>query len=147
MHVKPKSFLPIISGLVFVFLAVLVIFSDLPSKNLFQRFEKISGQKVTQSGEETKVVDQNLPETEEVFLDIVSPKDKDTVSSSSLSIKGTTVEAADVFINEKETKADKDGNFSVNITLEEGENILTIIMNDSLGNYIEKQLTVTLESF
>ena len=147
MNVKPKSFLPIVSGLVFVFLAVLVIFSDLPSKNLFQRFEKISGQKVTQSGEETKVVDQNLPETEEVFLDILSPKDKDTVSNSSLNIKGTTIASAELFVNDKETKADKDGNFSVNITLEEGENILTIIMNDSLGNYIEKEVTVILESF
>ena len=147
MHVKPKSFLPIISGLVFVFLAVLVIFSDSPSKNLFQQFEKISGQKVIQNEEETKVVDQNLPETEEVFLDILSPKDKDTVSNSSLNIKGTTIASAELFVNDKETKADKDGNFSVNITLEEGENILTIIMNDSLGNYIEKEVTVILESF
>jgi len=147
MTVKPKSFLLIVSGLVFVFLAVLVIFSDSPSKNLFQRFEKISGQKVIQNEEEIKVVDQNLPETEEVFLDIVSPKDKDTVSSPFLAVKGTTVASAELFINDKEARADKDGNFSVNITLEEGENILTIIMNDSLGNYIEKQLTVTLESF
>ncbi|MBU0998420.1 hypothetical protein KJ570_02750 [Patescibacteria group bacterium] len=147
MTVKPKYFLLVISGLIFVFLALLVIFSDLPDKNLFQKFEKISGQKVTQNEEEIKVVDKNLPETEEIFLDIVSPKDMDTVSSSLLTIKGTTVASAEIFINDKETKADKSGNFSVNITLEEGENILTIIMNDSLGNYIEKQLTVTLESF
>jgi len=147
MTVKPKYFLLIVSGLVFVFLALLVIFSDLPGKNLFQKFEKISGQKVIQNEEEIKVVDQNLPEAEEVFLDIESPKDKDTVSSSLLNIKGTTVAGAELFINDKEDKADKDGNFSVNITLEEGENILIIIMNDSQGNYIEKQLTVTLKSF
>ncbi|MFH1971012.1 MAG: hypothetical protein ABIJ05_01355 [Patescibacteria group bacterium] len=147
MTVKPKYFLLVISGLIFVFLAVLVIFSDLPNKNLFQKFEKISGQKVIQNEEEIKVVDENLPETEEIFLDIISPKDMDTVSSSPLTIKGTTVASAEIFINDKETKADKNGNFSVNITLEEGENILTIIMNDSLGNYIEKELTVTLESF
>ena len=147
MTVKPKYFLLVISGLIFVFLAVLVIFSDLPNKNLFQKFEKISGQKVIENEEEIKVVDENLPETEEIFLDITSPKEKDTVTSSLLTIKGTTVAGAEVFINDKETKADKNGNFSINVPLEEGENILLVIMNDDLGNYIEKQLTVTLESF
>ncbi|MFH1898904.1 MAG: hypothetical protein ABIJ82_00320 [Patescibacteria group bacterium] len=147
MTVKPKYFLLVISGLIFVFLAVLVIFSDLPNKNLFQKFEKISGQKVIENEEEIKVVDQNASETGEVFLHITSPKDKDTVTSSLLTIKGTTVAGAEVFINDKETKADKNGNFSINVPLEEGENILLVIMNDDLGNYIEKQLTVTLESF
>jgi len=147
MTVKPKYFLLVISGLIFVFLAVLVIFSDLPNKNLFQKFEKASGQKVIQNEEEIKVVDESTEETEEIFLDITSPKDMDTVSSSLLAVKGKTVAGADVFVNDKETKADKNGIFSLNVTLEEGENVLTVIMNDDLGNYIEKQLTVTLESF
>jgi len=147
MIVKPKYFLLIISGLIFVFLAVLVIFSDLPSKNLFQKFEKISGQKVIQENEEIKVLDQNALESEEVFLNIESPKENDVVSSSLLKVTGKTVANAEVFVNDKETKADKNGNFFINVTLEEGENILTIIMNDSLGNYIEKELIVTLESF
>jgi len=147
MTVKPKYFLLVISGLIFVFLAVLVIFSDLPNRGLFQKFEKASGQKVIQSEEEIKVVDENTLETEEIFFNITSPKDMDTVSSSLLTVKGQTVAGAEVFVNDEETKADKSGNFSLNITLEEGENVLTIIMNDDLGNYIEKQLTVTLESF
>jgi len=147
MTVKPKYFLLVISGLIFVFLAVLVIFSDISNKNLFQKFEKISGQKVTQNEEEIKVIDSNVSGDDQVFLNITSPKDMDTVLSSILTVKGTTVAGAEIFINDKETKADKNGNFSLNITLEEGENILTIIMNDSMGNYIEKDLTVTLESF
>lgn len=147
MTVKPKYFLLLISGLVFVFLAVLVIFSDLPNKNLFQKFEKISGQKVVQTESEIKVVDQNNMNNDEVFLEITSPIENDVVSSSLLLVRGKTVANAEIFVNDKETKANNNGDFSLNITLEEGENVLTVTMNDSQGNYIEKELTVTLESF
>lgn len=147
MTVKPKYFLLLISGLIFVFLAILVIFTDLPSTSLFKKFENISGQKVIQNESEVKVIDKNTLETEDVYLEITSPKENDVVSSSLLSIKGRTVANAEIFVNDKEAKANKNGDFSINITLEEGENILTIIMNDSLGNYIEKELIVTLESF
>lgn len=147
MNIKPKYFLLIISALIFVFLAILVIFSDFPSLNLKQKFENLSGQKVIQNESETKVVDQNTLDSDEVFLEITSPKENDVVSSSLLLVKGKTVVNAEVFVNDKETKADQNGNFSFYINLEEGENNLIIIMNDSKGNYIEKELTVTLESF
>jgi cytoskeletal protein RodZ len=146
MSVKPKSLLLLLSGLVFVLLALLVIFSDLSDVNPFKNFERISGQKVTTTESETKVID-NQTDSEKVFLNITAPLDKSVVKSASLLVKGQTVANAEVFVNDKETKADKNGNFSLYVTLDEGENTLTVIMNDSLGNYIEKEITVTLESF
>ena len=145
MSIKPKSFLLIFSALVFVFLAIIVIFSDFSRVSLVQKFENISGQKVIQSENETKVVDQNSQE--DIFIELTSPKDKEVVKSSLLNIKGKTIKNAEVFINEKETKADALGSFSASLSLDEGENTIIISANDSLGNYIEKEITVTLESF
>lgn len=145
MTIKPKSFLLIFSALVFVFLAIIVIFSDFSKVSLVQKFEKMSGQKVIQSENETKVVDPNSEE--EIFIELTSPKDKDVVKTSLLNIKGKTVKNAEVFVNDKETKANALGAFSANLTLDEGENTIIISANDSLGNYIEKEITVTLESF
>jgi len=147
MTIRPKSFLLILSALVFVILAILVIFSDFSSSNLIKKFETVSGQKVVQTESETKVIDQSTTNSEELFLDITSPQDNSVVSNPILTIKGTTVNNAEIFINDKETKSKADGTFSTTVTLEEGENILTIVMNDSLGNYIEKELAVSLESF
>ena len=147
MTIRPKSFLLILSALVFVILAILVIFSDSSSSNLVKKFESISGQKVVQTESETKVIDQSTTNSEELFLDITSPQDNSVVSNPILTVKGTTVDNAEIFINDKETKSKADGTFSTIVTLEEGENILTIVMNDSLGNYIEKELAVSLESF
>jgi len=146
MSVKPKSFLLLLSGLVFVLLALLVIFSDFSDINPFKKFERLSGQKVVTTNSETKVTE-GKTDPEKVFINITSPLDKSVVKSASLLVKGETVANAEVFVNDKETKADKNGNFSLYLTLDEGENTLTVIMNDSLGNYIEKEITVTLESF
>lgn len=145
MAVKSKTFLLIFSALAFVFLALIVIFSDFSKTSLIQKFEKISGQKVTQTENETKVLDQNSQE--DIFINLDSPKDKEIVKTPLLNVKGKTVKNAEVFVNDKETKADSLGSFLVSLTLDEGENIIVISANDNSGNYIEKEITVILESF
>lgn len=79
-------------------------------------------------------------------LEIETPQDKAVVSSKTILIKGKTAPLADVFINEKETKSDSQGNFSFNYSLDEGENELIIAANDNNGNYAEKVLTVELKT-
>lgn len=79
-------------------------------------------------------------------LDIISPKDGDTVNEAKVTIKGKTAAYADVSINEADVIADKEGNFSGTIELTEGENIIIIVTNDANGNYLEKELTLTLDS-
>ncbi|MBI3397153.1 hypothetical protein HY045_01610 [Candidatus Woesebacteria bacterium] len=81
----------------------------------------------------------------EISLTINTPQDGATINSSSVVVGGTTVPGADVFINDQETKADPSGKFSMQISLDQGENVISVAVNDASGNYSEKELTVTSE--
>ncbi len=84
-----------------------------------------------------------IPPSTKIALSISSPSNGATVTKSSLKVKGKTTAGAEVFVNELETKADADGNFSVSITLDEGENFIIVMANDASGNVAEAELTVT----
>ena len=90
--------------------------------------------------------DRETIETSNLLLEITSPKDKSTVSSLIIRVEGKTAVNAEVFVNEKELKADILGNFSIDYELFEGENDIFVSANDSQGNYAEKTITVYLES-
>lgn len=90
-------------------------------------------------GEKTK--------TSQLFLEITNPEDGSSVADESLLIQGKTLVKAEVFVNEIEARADVNGNFSVKIGLDEGENLINILVNDLDGSYIEKQISVSLETF
>lgn len=77
-----------------------------------------------------------------ISLTVSSPANNTTTSSESITVKGKTVAGAEVFVNDVETRADASGNFSVTITLDEGENYILVVVNDALGNYSEKELTI-----
>lgn len=79
-------------------------------------------------------------------LDISSPVDGLTVTTPSLTVKGKTAPGAEVFVNEKETAADVQGNFTVAITLEEGDNYIVIMVSNQDGNSAEKELTVIYDT-
>lgn len=78
-----------------------------------------------------------------IALAISSPANNITVTSSSLVVRGKTAPKAEVFVNDAETKADASGNFSVTLTLDEGENYILVVANDANGNFSEKELTIT----
>lgn len=79
-------------------------------------------------------------------LTVTSPANGATVTSTRLTIQGKTKAGADVFINDLETKADAGGNFSVTLTLDQGDNPIVVSANDADGNVAEKELTVYYES-
>ncbi len=81
------------------------------------------------------------------FLTITSPKDGATQSSKYLTVKGKTTPGADVFVDDKEGKADTNGEFSIAIVLDEGENTILVVANDASGNHQEQDLTITVASF
>jgi FlaG/FlaF family flagellin (archaellin) len=85
--------------------------------------------------------------TQPLFLEITSPEDGATVSETKILLKGKTAAGVEVFINELEIKSNTNGDFSANLNLEEGENIIDVVVNDSLGNYLEKEITVSCETF
>lgn len=78
-----------------------------------------------------------------ISLLISSPLNGATVTRSSLTVRGKTAANAEVFVNELETKADASGNFSISVTLDEGENYIIVMANDAAGNVAEAELTVT----
>lgn len=79
------------------------------------------------------------------FLNVVSPVDQEIVRTKSLNVLGETTPGAEVFVNDKEVKANSEGDFSVNLSLEEGDNTIVVISNDKDGNYIEKEITIIYE--
>jgi len=86
------------------------------------------------------------PVAEGLTLKITEPKENVTYSGLSIKVSGKTNANAEVYVNDIQTKADSFGNFSVNYNLDEGENLLTIVANDSAGNYAEKEITVFLQT-
>lgn len=80
---------------------------------------------------------------QKINIDITEPKNGSTTTVANILVKGQTVPNADVIVNEKEFKADTQGNFSTTITLDEGENTIYVAANDENGNFAEKEITVT----
>lgn len=79
----------------------------------------------------------------QITLNVASPQDGATVSDANISVSGKTLPGADVFVNETELTADANGNFSTQLTLDEGENTISVSANDNSGNSAEQELTVT----
>jgi hypothetical protein len=78
-----------------------------------------------------------------LVLQLTAPINNSVVSTSSIVVKGKTAPLADVFVNDKETKADANGLFSLSMTLDEGENTILVVANDSDGRVGETEATVT----
>lgn len=76
----------------------------------------------------------------------ISPSDHSTVTSPYITLRGKTVAGAEVFVNDNETVADSQGNFSVQLTLDEGENPIMIVANDASGSVGEAEITITYEA-
>jgi len=80
-----------------------------------------------------------------LFLTILSPSSNQTVSDTSILVKGMTAPQTPVMINEFELTADSQGNFSKSLPLDEGENYINIIAYNSEGQVVEKELVITRE--
>lgn len=82
---------------------------------------------------------------ETILLNIDTPKEGDVLKVAKLVVKGTTVPYADVSVDDTDTKADAKGNFTLTLTLDEGENIINVLAIDKNGLSSEKEITVTYE--
>ncbi|MBI3385216.1 hypothetical protein HY030_03435 [Candidatus Gottesmanbacteria bacterium] len=83
--------------------------------------------------------------TGEIFLTISEPVDKATVKSPTIIIKGKTVPNAEISINDQTLPANANGDFSAQVSVEEGDNFFSITANDQNGNSSEKEIMVTYE--
>jgi hypothetical protein len=82
------------------------------------------------------------PVVRRITLTMSSPVSGATVSTSTIAVSGKTAPNAEVFVNESETRADASGNFSVQMSLDEGDNYIIVVANDADGNAAEAELTV-----
>ncbi len=83
------------------------------------------------------------PVPNDITLTITSPQNGAQVSTPTITVSGKTVPNADVSVNDQDLTADAQGNFSTTITLEDGDNNLSITAADSTGQSSEAELTVT----
>lgn len=81
-----------------------------------------------------------------LMVQIISPSDQSAVTSSYITLRGKTVAQAEVFVNDIETVADANGDFSVGLTLDEGDNPIMVVANDQAGNVGETEITVNYET-
>ncbi|MGB9883010.1 MAG: hypothetical protein ACPLRN_00635 [Microgenomates group bacterium] len=86
------------------------------------------------------------PVNQGLTIEVVEPKPNSVYKSSQIKVVGKTSPLAEVFVNDKQGKADNQGNFSINYQLDEGENLLTISASDQAGNYAEKEIVVNLQT-
>jgi hypothetical protein len=86
-----------------------------------------------------------FPTIAQIPLTVTAPSSGSTVTTPIVTLKGKSSPKADVFINDKDTVADSQGNFSVTLTLEEGSNEIIISANNADGSYSEQVITVTYD--
>lgn len=142
-----KKIYLILVPLVIIILAAFLISSKTAKKIPSEKKEqsKISISEKT-SKENTPSVDKSLnSDYQGIELNIIEPKNESVASVSSILVKGKTVPNADVFVNEIELKAGKDGNFSTAFPLYEGDNSILVSANDESGNYSEKEIIVNYQ--
>lgn len=77
----------------------------------------------------------------QIFLNITSPDNGTLTNKRYIEIIGTTEENAYVLVNGINVK-NINGTFTINITLNEGKNEISIIVEDKAGNKIEKIIVI-----
>lgn len=81
----------------------------------------------------------------EISLNIISPVNGAVVTASPIVVRGVTVPKAEVSVNDKDVVADASGNFSVNLTLDEGDNYVAVVAVDAEGKTANLEFKVTYE--
>jgi hypothetical protein len=99
------------------------------------------GNQSTYSRTEVVIFDTTAPE-----LTITAPGPSGSTNSSlsqTITISGTTETGSRVFVKDRLARVDSEGHFSVNISLAEGDNSVTVTATDPSGNSTSQSLTVT----
>ncbi|MFA6081149.1 MAG: hypothetical protein WC741_01960 [Patescibacteria group bacterium] len=128
----------------FILVLVIILFSYFQKNNpivksIIDSKKGLNKDSISGAGKPTPVF-------KKIFLQVDEPKSNTTVNNPIINISGKTIANAYIFINEQELKADVNGNFTSATTLEEGENYILIVASDDLGNNVEKDILVNLET-
>lgn len=140
MKFNSKNLLIFLAVIVFIILAFFAVYSKKSSVS-----SPNNNVPTSSSGVESESANSEV-NVSEISLEITSPKDGEILTKSPVLLTGTTLKGADVFVNDAEAKADEDGNFEVSVPLEEGENEIFVVVNDSEGSYAEGSVKITLNT-
>lgn len=107
-----------------------------------------TAQMIYPSGSVTPTGAQQKPSAETgyqagITLTINSPANGLAVATPNVTITGKTAPNAEVFVNDATGRADVNGNFSISIALDEGDNTIVVTANDANGNSAEAEVTVS----
>ena len=78
-----------------------------------------------------------------LFLTILEPANESIVETSTVIIRGKTVADAIISVNGEPVDVGTSGNFSWQVTLDEGPNVFDIIATDEDGNEVDAQLVIS----
>ena len=78
------------------------------------------------------------------YLEVTQPADNSIINIGTVEVMGRTSPEAVVSVNDEIAVADTQGTFVVTVALEEGPNIIEVIVSDDEGNEARASLTVTL---
>lgn len=79
-------------------------------------------------------------------LTVIQPSTNQTVTTNSVVVSGKSAPNADISVNEKDIKADAQGNFSTSVSLDEGENVITVVAVNEFGKTAERDINVTYQT-
>lgn len=75
-------------------------------------------------------------------LAVTSPQDGETIESRSVLVKGSTEKDAEVFINEQPISVNENGEFSENITLQGGLNVISVKSKNKFDKESVRSLSI-----
>jgi hypothetical protein len=79
-------------------------------------------------------------------LVLTAPTDGEIVSTSSVKVAGRTAPAAAVSVNDSIGMADNQGNFELQVPLDQGLNTLEVVVSDESGRQLTYYLAVTSQA-
>lgn len=100
----------------------------------------------TDSAQGTNIAPTSPPQvitTNTINLIVTSPISGTTTDSATYEVAGSAKPNVYIVINEQELVTGSDGGFTATISLDEGDNYISIVAYDDLGNIAEREILVT----
>ena len=70
----------------------------------------------------------------EFFLEVIEPQNESVVHQQSVEVVGRSTPDAVVSVNDTTAELDAQGNFTVEVSLKEGPNVIEVVASDFEGN-------------
>jgi hypothetical protein len=83
------------------------------------------------------------PAVSQINLVISTPESGIITDTSSIVVSGTTKPKIDIVVNDKDLVSGEDGSFNISVSLDEGDNYISIVAYDEEGNVAEREIMIT----